>query len=487
MRKNSEKGQAILLAVVAMGIFLVGALGLAIDGAHLYGHRQMAQSAADAAAQAGILSIFNGTNTGTNAFGSATHTCSTTDPITPCAYARNNGFGATAEDVVTVDFPSAAAIGLDPASLATGSSPNILRVTITRNVTNGIIRMLGASATTPVTAVAAAAIVDVVAPVPILVTHPYLNESFRIGGNPQITICGGPGRSIQVNSSSGTSIGINGNAHLVDLSHAGPNDDGFCNTGTGADFGDFGGPDPFPGNLSLGTTGNYIQPASPIWDPLRDVPAPALPPAAPAKTPLANGQWGCPAAPIKPCQLYYPGAYPTGIHVQNETAVFTPGLYYMQSGGFGNFANGELYMCTGCPADAVTANGMVVYNTGGGTFNVGANGSAYLMGAPANSIYKGILLFNDRTAATAEHRLGGGGTLSLRGTIYINNTLALMEVEPVTSSTYQTIVLQGTPGSETLVDGMIITSVLKLQGNSGIKMKLDPLYKLNMRQVALVR
>jgi Flp pilus assembly protein TadG len=63
-----------------MGIFLIGALGFAVDGATLFGHRQMAQVAADAAAQAAILSIFNGTNTGGNAFASSTtytHTCTT--------------------------------------------------------------------------------------------------------------------------------------------------------------------------------------------------------------------------------------------------------------------------------------------------------------------------------------------------------------------------------------------------------------------------
>jgi len=38
--------------VVAMSILLIGALGLAIDGGQMYAHRQMAQAAADAAAQA---------------------------------------------------------------------------------------------------------------------------------------------------------------------------------------------------------------------------------------------------------------------------------------------------------------------------------------------------------------------------------------------------------------------------------------------------
>src|SRR5438045_2863314 len=50
--KNNRKGQALLLVVTALGIFLVGAMGLVIDGGQMYAHREMAQAAADAAAQA---------------------------------------------------------------------------------------------------------------------------------------------------------------------------------------------------------------------------------------------------------------------------------------------------------------------------------------------------------------------------------------------------------------------------------------------------
>src|SRR5437660_5767981 len=98
MRRRNQKGQAVLLAVVALGLFLVGALGLAIDGAQLYGQRGMAQTAADAAAESAILSVFNGTNVGTNAFAAATsyvHDCTAADVITPCRYALKNGFSAS--------------------------------------------------------------------------------------------------------------------------------------------------------------------------------------------------------------------------------------------------------------------------------------------------------------------------------------------------------------------------------------------------------
>ena len=47
MRGGKEKGQALLLVVVAMSLFLIAALGLVMDGAQIYAHRQMAQDAAE--------------------------------------------------------------------------------------------------------------------------------------------------------------------------------------------------------------------------------------------------------------------------------------------------------------------------------------------------------------------------------------------------------------------------------------------------------
>src|SRR5437763_4986147 len=89
-RRKSEAGQAVFLVIVASTIFLFGAVGLAIDGSHMYAQRQMAQAAADAAAQAGILSIFDGTNgSGTHQFATgASFTCASSDAKTPCYYAQ---------------------------------------------------------------------------------------------------------------------------------------------------------------------------------------------------------------------------------------------------------------------------------------------------------------------------------------------------------------------------------------------------------------
>jgi hypothetical protein len=535
MRKRSEKGQAILLVVAAMGIFLVGALGLAIDGAQLYGQRGMAQVAADAAAQAAILSIFNGTNVGTNAFAATTgytHTCTTTDTITPCAHARKNKFGGTAADTVYIDVPTATSVGLDPASLS--SDPiNLIRVSVTRSVGNGIIRLLGAAATTPVTAVAVAAIVSVQSPTPLLITHPNLANSLSTNGNTNIIICGGPTRSVQVNSVDPAAYASPKAGGTVNLSNAGPPDTGNCLTGTGADFGVYGGSATNPGSVSLGTTGHYVSPSSPVQDPLRNVPAPgetggpAIPTTAGSSAAIANGIDGCTNA--GGCVEYSPGLYVGGLNASGgNPVIFKPGLYYMRGGGFtlknvnggGGLANNWNAMSTNAAqADTNTGMGMVVYDTGNcgatvcalnsnstGGFVIDTNVQASLQGAtltttnaagnvvPATPYY-GILFWEDRNAdkhvgsgPTSNHNahsIGqGNGCFSLIGTIYITNWLSVMTSD---LTHYQEVDYNGNPCSTTYNQGDIIISSLQIVGSTTIRMKLVPYGFLNIRQIALVR
>ena len=480
-RTDRQRGQAIILFVVAMGIFLIGALGLAIDGSQLYAHRQMLQAAVDSAAEAAIMSVFDKTNTGANAFGGSSFTCTTTDVRTPCYFARQNGAGATSADQVDVDFPgSASGVSLSPTD-----TPNLVRVTVTRTVSTGLIRFIGPSLST-IRAAATAAIVDVVSPTPILILHPTLAGALSMNGNPTVQICGGPRRSMQINSNSAATISISGGP-TIDLSRAGPLDPGNCTTGTGGEFGAFGGPATRPAAINVGVAGKYIQPSSPILDPLATVPAPAVPAAAPAPIALANGVSGCPASPGKPCKLYSPGLYSTGILVKNETAVLKPGIYYIQSNGFTSAANGDLYMSTGFPNDPVTGQGILVYITGNNAsdiLSVGANGSVFLTGTPSSSIYKGILFFADHNSLVLkQHSLGGNGSMSLVGTIYLSNTLARTTATP---AIYQSLSLQGTPGNSTFIAGQVVVDALNLGGNAGITMTLNPNGTLHIRQVALV-
>ena len=309
-RLQDEDGQAIIIAGLAMSFFLIAAVGLGIDGSHLYSQRVAAQTAADAAAQAAMMSIFDGTNgSGTHKFTSTAGTnfnCTTTDAETPCIYAARNGFGSTSADTVNVAFSATAPTGVT----VSGSDPtSVVTVTVSRQVSTFLVRFAGPTASTA-KAVAKAAIVLVENPTPLFVTHPTASDVLDASGNSTITICGGPTQSVQVNSSSTTAYsgGVN-----IDLSHAGPADvSGNCTAGTGADFGIFGGATTNTNSaVSLGTTGHYRSPSPVVLDPFANVAQPSDPnPSAvanPATTSVANGVDGCTNS--GGCTLYSPGHY----------------------------------------------------------------------------------------------------------------------------------------------------------------------------------
>src|SRR5881296_2209565 len=196
MKKRGQKGGVVILALLGMGIFMLGAIGLAIDVSYMYSHRQMAQVAADSAAQAAIMSVLDKTNvddgTCNNVFGASAFSCTAnSDCRTPCRFARYNGFGVGTDDVY-VEFP-ASVDGVT--KLSSEDNPNLVRVTVTRDVQTWLMRMVGAAATSKVRVQATAAIVSDNSPIPILVLHPYLDKAFQVGGTQgTIKICGGPKR-----------------------------------------------------------------------------------------------------------------------------------------------------------------------------------------------------------------------------------------------------------------------------------------------------
>jgi len=177
---------------VGLSLFLLGAVGFAINGSNLYAQRQMAQAAADAAAQAQAMSILAGTNT----FNSATSfTCDSSHlSTTPCTYAGWNGFNQTS-DTVSVSIS-----GTAPAGVSATCSPDyptdcFSQVTAARTVNTTFMRFLGPTSST-VKAIAVAAITQITSPVPIIVAHPTLSQSFSLSGtgsspNGKVIICGG--------------------------------------------------------------------------------------------------------------------------------------------------------------------------------------------------------------------------------------------------------------------------------------------------------
>ncbi len=184
-RKPNERGQAIVMVILSLSIFLFGAMGMAIDGAQLYAQRQMAQRAADAAAQAGIVTIFNGSS----AIGTTAYYCTAANTTSPCTYSKKNGYTAGTCTSSANAAPGADCIKVDPnpgVTVGTGgvldpATPNELQVTVTRAVPMTLMKMVGFTSLN-VTARATAAILDIHAPVPILITHPTNPDTFKMNG-----------------------------------------------------------------------------------------------------------------------------------------------------------------------------------------------------------------------------------------------------------------------------------------------------------------
>jgi hypothetical protein len=374
-----EDGQAVILVVAAMSLFLFGALGLAIDGGQMYAHRQMAQVAADAAAQAGIMSIFRGTNaTSAPSFGTGTppissYICTTVDLRTPCVYARDNGFGATTADTVTLSYPTTVSgVALSPAPVPA------LTVTVRRTLRTGLIRFVGMPATSSITAKGTAGLVGAVSTDCIYVLDPSASGSFTAnnGANVAVTGC-----AIAVNSSSSTAAILSATVTAPELDIVGA-----CNcTQT------------YP-TLKTGQVA--------ITDPFLSLPVPAI--GACTKTTMYS-----PASNT----TVPPGNYCGGISVGNgaTNVVFSPGDFIITGGGL-TFGGGA----------TASGSGVMFYLTGTNStyasVNVG-NGISLNLSAPTSGTYLGVLFFQDRTITSgAGATFAGGATMQLSGSLYFPTT-----------------------------------------------------------------
>lgn len=521
--RNSRTGQAVLLLLLALGIFLMGAVGWAIESSLYYTHRQMAQAAADAAAQAAITSIYARTNIGANVMDGTAFTCTNgSDLRTPCHFARQHGFGlAGSTDVIQVGFPTS----IDGVDNLSGDTPATVSVTISRPFNSGVSALLGLVAQqVNVRAQGTAAMVIETSPVPILVMHPDEPEAFHINGNPDIVICGGPPRSIQVNSIDDDSVDIDGNANLIDLSGAGPGGSLLGCNGSGGEFGNHGGPfnfnaaqNGYPGGTLLpATDGAYIK-TLPVDDPLA-LPMPGDPatPATSGSTFTVNGQGvgapnGCQRPPNRTCTVYRPGVYNSDISINNNMALLLPGLYYIR-GGFSIGNNGVVHMAPCTAPDPNTGCGVTIYlksQNANDVVDIGANagriqGNTYsqnltvtggtvncsgncLQGPPLAAPYWGVVLMADRTTNFAQnHSLGGGGGLTVAGTLYFTSSLQAGKADLAGSNAFQTLSLGGNSGNTSIV-GQILVDALDMSGNSEIRMTLNPNAILPIRKLALVR
>jgi len=350
VHRFGDRGQVTIFVVIAMALFLIGFVGFAVDMTNLWFHRQMAQGAADAACQAGIMDVLllaqGGTPPSAGFTPGTAFDCAGAPSSVPCRYAAFNGYNATGlipdtpSNAVSVSFPGSVP-GVNPPPPSQAPVP-YLRVDVEDRVGLTFASMITGKRTSDVRAFAECGLLQSKSPIPIIVLNPVCPHSYQMSGNPCVEIIGGPTKSIQVNSSNataacstnsagcptgdpGTACTGGGGNLAVDLSKGGP----FFN---GSQFGVWGGPGPGPdifmSGFNGGANGVWRSPAFPIPDPYASLPPPP-PPAVvnPPTIPAAYHQYGCPDP--AGCVRYTPGLYTSPIVITNVTAIFDPGVYYI--------------------------------------------------------------------------------------------------------------------------------------------------------------
>jgi hypothetical protein len=545
--RSREAGQATLFLILALGIFLLGALCFAFDMSNMWFHRQAAQTAADAACTAGAMDLLvdsQGGATGYQGFTAGTNyscTASSTDSV--CQYAAKNGYNSnntSPGNAVNVSFP-ASVIGVTtpPAGIA----PNpLIRVDVVDHVQTFFLGLFSGGTSKDVRAFATCGVELATSPIPIVVLDPQnpgTTAALSVQGTPAITIVGGPARSIQVDSGASNATNIGG-AGTIDLSKGGPN-------GTGSDIGIYGGPATAPGGFNGGTTGHWISPAAPINDPFAQVVTPAAGTARAAPNVVPDGQHGC-QNPGSSCYEYLPGSYAGGICVGKPctykiytSAIFQGGVYLVN--GFVADANSCLRMST---VDTPGIGGAMFYFTGGGSVSVNSNSGSKcpvafdtlntlgvyngmltygvkctatsqiippglipasltgnVMLGPCSGTYgdplgaadplgvqRGILFFQDRSVLSANQSWGGGGSFLLAGTMYFHSCNAAGTGTGCgAAGTYlnDSFTLSGGSGSSTYVLGDIIADNIALGGNSAITMDLNSTKAFTILKASLLQ
>src|SRR5438445_2891525 len=371
-RRSGESGQALLFILLALGIFLVGAVGFAVDFGNMWFHKQSAQTAADAACTAGAMDLLvdatNGLTTqgGFSATKNGFFDCSANPTYAPCQYAALNGYTAALScnsasttpnsSSVCGNFPATVPGVTAPTALLPANFPPFFRIDVIDRVPTFFSGLLSRRGSVNVRAFAVCGLVNATSPIPIIVLNPTVSHAVDVQGTPTVAILGGANRSIQVNSSSATAVNIGGTPG-INLECGGI---GF----TGSALGVWGGPstassttagscpgtpvpNTFPpkgGGFYPGTTGSW-GPGSPVADPFALIPKPAVPPAPTVPIPgltalnstncltslnIQNGQChvthlthGCPDA-TNGCTLYTAGYYDKAISLSGAAITVGP-------------------------------------------------------------------------------------------------------------------------------------------------------------------
>jgi hypothetical protein len=370
-------GQAAMLLLVTMSIVAFGALGFAIDAAQMYAQRQMAQTAADAAAQAAMMSILDGTYaSSTHPFPATAFTCAVPPAVldlrTPCVYAQDNGFGTSA-DTVNVSMP----LWVPGVALASVTVPAV-SVSVQRTVATGLVRFVGAPSTYSIKAESTASITASAATTCLYALSPG-GIDFGDSASGNITAnCG-------IYDNGSFSHSGSGNINVSQIRYVGT----YSNTGSGS-------VSPVPGKV-----------AGLAVDPFAGLP--------PITVPTSCDQTNFSISDAN-SHAISPGVYCGGLSISGSGNVtFAAGVYIINGGssfaysGSGNLTGANVtFFITG--THGYTAAPISVSGSGNLTFSAASSG-----------IYQGILFFQDPSVTYAgTNSFGGSGNVT--GTLYFPTT-----------------------------------------------------------------
>jgi hypothetical protein len=296
LKPYGQSGQASVLLLVILGIFLLASVGFAVDLSNMWFQRQAAQSAADAACVAGAMDMLylqNGAITSSPGFTvGAAGDCSSSSSAALCKYAGFNGYTATTSAAGWGTSTAAGAVAVSwtfPSSVTgvtagSGVTHPFLNVVVQQKALTWFIGLLGVKSMTVGASCTCGLPPGSNAPA-IVILNPTIGASLTMSGGAHIVIVGGPQTSIQVDSSANGSPSSNsssnavycngGNGYPIDLSTAGP-------SGTGGNLAIVGGPatNQFCGAnyiMNNTTQSKWQSPVAVIADPYAGVSAPTQP------------------------------------------------------------------------------------------------------------------------------------------------------------------------------------------------------------------
>ncbi len=370
-RKSSRRGAIVVMVAFCLTVLLVCA-AISLDGGGLLEQRRRAQATADAAAMAAAESVFRNypTDHGQDPNDAAN------DRGHEIAYA--NGFTDDGTNtIVTVHVSPEKYMG-GPHKGET-LPPGYAEVVVQRKQKRYFSAIIG-SGSIPITARAVARGNWSPAFVGIHVLDLHEPSALRStgGGAGQVT----GGAAVIVNSDAPDAAVTTGGGTVTA--------DNFSVVGGTSGGG-------FIGNMN---TGMQPQP-----DPLRGIPQPNKS----DYTTQSNG----PKHYSNGNRTLSPGVY-GGITITGQANVtMLPGIYYMDGGGFSFHGQGNL-----------VANGVMIYNApnspSDGINLSGANGGSVSITPPTSGVYKGMTLFQNRSA---DHTMSisGNANFSVKGTFYTAN------------------------------------------------------------------